>query len=158
MELARGERVKMQEILRKNEKISHQRQVGEIFHSFIERLDFVTLGILEGKNGLKFLGAHRFVRKQELGNGDEVRLITHEDILAALVGSVDNGFDFLVDLRGDLLGIGLGLRHRAADEDLIVAGFKRNGAEPFAHAVHRDHLARDLRGTCLLYTSPSPRD
>lgn len=95
MELARGERVKMQEILRKNEKISHQRRVDEIFHSFIERLDFVTLGIFRGKNGLKFLGAHRFVRKQELGNGDEVRLITHEDILAALVGSVDNGFDLL---------------------------------------------------------------
>ena len=86
------------------------------------------------------------MRKQEFRHGDEVLLIAREDVLAALVGRVDDGLDLLIDLCGDLLGIRLGLRHRAADENFIVAGFERDRAEPVAHAVHRDHLARDLRG------------
>ena len=136
----------MQRILQKNEKISHQRAVGEIFHSFMAILGFVRLGVFRCENGLKLLSAHRFVREQELRHGDKLRPIAREDGLAALISRIHDGLDLLIDLRGDLLGIGLGLRHRASDENFIVPGFKRDRAEPFAHAVHRDHLARDLRG------------
>ena len=51
-----------------------------------------------GEDGLEFLSAHRLVRKQEFRHGDEVLLIAREDVLAALVGRVDDGLDLLVDL------------------------------------------------------------
>ena len=56
-----------------------------------------------GEDGLEFLSAHRLVRKQEFRHGDEVLLIAREDVLAALVGRVDDGLDLLVNLCGDLL-------------------------------------------------------
>ena len=58
-----------------------------------------------GEDGFEFLSTHRLVRKQEFRHGDEVLLIAREDVLAALVGRVDDGLDLLVDLCGDLLGI-----------------------------------------------------
>ena len=73
-----------------------------------------------GEDGLEFLSAHRLVRKQEFRHGDEVLLIAREDVLAALVGSVDDGLDLLVDLACHLLGVGPGLGHGAADEHFIV--------------------------------------
>lgn len=51
-----------------------------------------------GEDGLEFLSAHRLVRKQEFRHGDEVLLIAREDVLATLVGRVDDGLDLLVDL------------------------------------------------------------
>ena len=38
------------------------------------------------------------------------------------------------------------LAHRLADEHLVVPALKGDGAELLAHAVGRDHLARDVRG------------
>ena len=43
-----------------------------------------------GEDGLEFLSAHRLMRKQEFRHGDEVLLIAREDVLAALVGRVDD--------------------------------------------------------------------
>src|SRR5699024_2068230 len=52
----------------------------------------------------------------------------------------DDGLDLVVDLGGHLFRIGALLGHAAADEDLIVTGFKGNGADLVAHAVDRDHF------------------
>ena len=53
--------------------------------------------------------------------------------------------DLVVDIACDALGIGLRLFIAAADEHLVVGGVG-DRPEAAAHAVARDHVARDARG------------
>ena len=68
-----------------------------------------------------------------------------EDLLAAAVGTVDDGLDLVVDVPGYPLGVGLGLLVVPADEHLAVGGVG-HGAELVAHAVALHHIPGDGRG------------
>ncbi len=86
------------------------------------------------------------MREQILRHLGQLRAPRREDLLAARIGAVDDGLDLVVDLRGGLFRVAARLAHRLADEHLVVAALKGDGAEAVAHAVGRDHAARDVRG------------
>ena len=86
--------------------------------------------------------------KQVLRNRAKLVRVLAEKLFAGLGSRVEDVLDLLVNHRGSLLGIALGLTEVATDEDAVAGGVVGNGAEPVTHAVFHHHVAGD--GACLL--------
>ena len=95
--------------------------------------------------GLKLHARHGAVRHQEICDAAKLRVMRPQECGALVVGLLQDRMDLVVDIARDALGIGLRLFIAAADEHLVVGGVG-DRPEAAAHAVARDHVARDARG------------
>ena len=95
-------------------------------------------------HALKLRLLHDLILHQILRNEVELIHIGTEKLFRSSVSLEDDLLDLSIDLCGSLLGVGLGLRHGAADEDLTALVAVGDSTQIFAHAVFGDHGAGDL--------------
>ena len=72
--------------------------------------------------------------------------VGEQDFVGVLVSAVDQAAHFFVDGSGDLLGVVALMAHVATEENLGVVAAVADRAEPFGHAVLRDHGPGDTGG------------
>ena len=94
----------------------------------------------------KLLAAYLLALDKRVGDCMESVDMLLEYILGMTVGRGDDAVYLLIYLCGCLLRIILQMRVISAEEYLVVTRAEGYRAEPVAHAVLCDHLARDIRG------------
>ena len=111
-------------------------------------------GLRLGEDPLEGGGVHGLKLQQVPGHQVQGGALLGEDVPAPGVGVVHQGLDLLVDDGGHLLGVGLGLCHGAADEDLVVAGVEGDAPQPGTHAVAHDHVPGNGAGPLDVVARP----
>ena len=76
----------------------------------------------------------------------QLSCVVLQNLHALRIGAVDHVFDFLVDLRARLLGIGLGTLVIPSNKNLVVV-VKGHRADTRTHAELRNHIVGNLRRT-----------